>query len=216
MSIDKESPDAFHDPSDESPPSYSESLGNSQPSPDPVTQRVRTLISIHIGPNLNEDKSITTLAIVPSNVSPLFAPSATSPPKDSTSFAYPGEKLVGFTSYDNPTLIRLSGPDNSLEFWQRPSTLHELHAQICQDLVSQGHKIVVRPPSPPNVTWKFIEVAALKEGEARVDVEMKEVCLRIENAMGLYETRTGKAIVVRVEIAHVEDRWNLPDEDWYE
>ncbi|KAL8767853.1 MAG: hypothetical protein Q9209_005745 [Squamulea sp. 1 TL-2023] len=203
MPITKESPAAIHEPSDESPPSYSESLNNSQP-PNPITHRVRILISTHISPHIEGD-SITTLVVVPSNVSPLFAPSAPTSLKDTASFAYPGEMLVGFTSHDNPTLIRLSGTENGLEFWRRPSVLHELQVQLRQELVALGYEIVLEAPSASGVEWKSADKVMLRRGEARANVEMKEVCLRIENTMGLYETRTGKAIVVRVELGRCEE-----------
>jgi hypothetical protein len=37
-------------------------------------------------------------------------------------------------------------------------------------------------------------------GETRVTVGLKEVCLRVVTEMGLYETRTGQAVGIRVEV----------------
>ena len=56
-----------------------------------------------------------------------------------------------------------------------------------------------------DVDWKGVERKGLGEGQARVRVQVQEVCLRLENEMSLYETRTGKAIVVKVEIGMVMD-----------
>lgn len=40
----------------------------------------------------------------------------------------------------------------------------------------------------------------LHEGEARIHIRMDQICLRVENAMGLYETKSGKALIVKVAI----------------
>ena len=53
--------------------------------------------------------------------------------------------------------------------------------------------------------WQSLRQAELRGGEARVHVEVKEVCLRVENEMGLYETRSGIAVVVRVELGCDDD-----------
>lgn len=66
-------------------------------------------------------------------------------------------------------------------------------------------------PGSTHVDWKSVERSPLREGEATVSTEMKEVCLRIENEMGLYETRTGKAVVVRIVVgrAEMDDCWDV-------
>lgn len=53
--------------------------------------------------------------------------------------------------------------------------------------------------------WQSVRQAELRGGEARVHVEVKEVCLRVENEMGLYETRSGIAVVVSVELGCDDD-----------
>ena len=42
----------------------------------------------------------------------------------------------------------------------------------------------------------------LKEHEVAIGVAVQEVCLRIVSEMGLYETRSGKTIVVRAEFCN--------------
>lgn len=42
--------------------------------------------------------------------------------------------------------------------------------------------------------------ASLGAGQVRVKVGLQDVCLRVVSEMGLYETRTGVAVVVGVEI----------------
>jgi hypothetical protein len=41
---------------------------------------------------------------------------------------------------------------------------------------------------------------AVGRGEVRVGIRMRDVSLRTENVMGLYETRAGKALVIKVAI----------------
>ena len=56
--------------------------------------------------------------------------------------------------------------------------------------------------------WQSCRQAELRGGEARVHVEVKEVCLRVENEMGLYETRSGIAVVMSVELGCANDDGN--------
>lgn len=201
MSTSKPSPALG--PSDVPPPSYSESLTASQPA-NPIASRISTLISTHILPHLKAN-STTTLVLVPFDVIPLFAPPAPETSKDAKASAYPGEKLVGFDPDEDPLLIRLSDTEGGLHFWRTVAVLRELTAQLCREMISRGYRIVTGGRSPMGLEWHSVQQAALVSGEARVRAEVKEVCLRVENAMGLYETRSGIAIVVKVELAYDEN-----------
>ncbi|KAI4140497.1 MAG: hypothetical protein LQ341_003819 [Variospora aurantia] len=190
---------------DAPPPSYSESLN----AENPFTSHVSTVVDLHISPHLAVNHATNTIILIPSNISTLIASPASPLEKNLSSCAFPGETLVGFPSSHNPTVIRLLGPDNRLEFWQRAAVLRELSCQLCERLRAQGFNIAsnlretrlsqtpARISGSRDVDWKTVEPRALTDGEARVNVEKKEVCLRIENDMGLYETRTGRAIVVK-------------------
>ncbi|KAI4257516.1 MAG: hypothetical protein L6R42_005603 [Xanthoria sp. 1 TBL-2021] len=191
------------DPSNALPPSYSESLTASQPA-NPIAYRVSTLISTHILPHL-KDNSTTTLVLVPFDVTPLFALPATETSKDAKASAYTGEKLVGFDSDEDPLLIRLSDTEGGLHFWRTAAVLRELTAQLCREMISRGYRVVTGGRSPMGLEWRSFQQATLMSGEARLRAEVKEVCLRVENAMGLYETRSGTAIVVKVELAYDEN-----------
>ncbi|KAI9794157.1 MAG: hypothetical protein M1835_006747 [Candelina submexicana] len=58
------------------------------------------------------------------------------------------------------------------------------------------------PTSNSKAGWRAPEEASqLKSGEIRVKVTLEDICLRVVSAMGLYDTRTGKAIIVRVHVA---------------
>lgn len=201
MSTSKPSPALG--PSDAPPPSYNESLTASQPA-NPIAYRVSTLISTNILPHL-KDSSTTTLVLVPFDVTPLFACPATEHCKEATAFAYPGEKLVGFDSDEHPLLIRLSDAEGGLHFWRTAAVLRELTAQLCREVSSRGYHIVTGERSPMGLEWHSMHQTALTSGEARLHAEVREVCLRIENAMGLYETRSGIAVVVKVELAYDEN-----------
>ena len=48
--------------------------------------------------------------------------------------------------------------------------------------------------------WGMPNPASLGAGQVRVKVGLQDVCLRVVSEMGLYETRTGMAVVVGVEI----------------
>lgn len=47
---------------------------------------------------------------------------------------------------------------------------------------------------------KHQNARALSKGEVRVRVQWREVCLRVENQLGLYETRRGPGLSVSVEV----------------
>ena len=200
------------------PPSYAESLSAPRPS-GALTNAVDTHLLPHIQNAIVNQIASTILVVIPANVSTLSPPTEYSSEKESTPSAFPGEALVGFPT--SPTVIRLGGAENSLEFWRRASVLNELKAQIRSTLEGEGYSMIqgsLKSPSSAtiagsrNVDWKSQERKVLGEGEAKVSAEVEEVCLRIENEMGLYETRTGRAIVLRVEIGVKE----VGDDEWAE
>lgn len=52
----------------------------------------------------------------------------------------------------------------------------------------------------PQSTWQLDQEEILLAGQASVRVSLEDVCLRTQNAMGLYDTKTDKALVVRVNV----------------
>ena len=192
---------------DAPPPPYTESLTKSQPAMS-LDRCVNTLISTHILPHISNKLTIT-LVLVPFNVSQLFAKPANKSQKDTATSAYPGEKLVGIDSDEQPLLIRLSQLDGGLAFWRAPAVLRELEMQLCDSVRSMGYWVVPKAKSSVGGEWRSADKEPLANGQARLLVEVKEVCLRIENEMGLYETRSGIAVVVSVELGcderHAED-----------
>ena len=163
------------------------------------------LIEGYILPNLAktffEGLSQNTLIFVPSNVSALIPPTAAIPeskdPQKRHDF-FPGESIVGFPTSEKLTLIRLRGDKQTIEFWRQQSVIREVEQRVREVLIRDGLEVCGRSPS--HIQWSLLEEKPLAPGEARVSVEIREICLRIENQLGLYETRTGKALVLRVEI----------------
>lgn len=198
------------------PPSYTESLSAPRPS-NALTGAVDTYLLPHVHSAIVNQTASTILVVVPSNVSALSRTAESPSEKEFTPSAFPGETLVGFSVA--PTVIRLSGAENSLEFWRRPAVLKELETRLRRTLEGEGYSIVHRTPKPQsnatiagsrNVDWKSQDLKVLGDSEAKVAAEVEEVCLRIENEMGLYETRSGKAVIIRVELGireHQDPEW---------
>lgn len=187
------------------------------------TTLISSLLTQNISPHLHTTTlsglSSSTLLVIPSNVLSLQPPSDNgSKDVSGQENALPGETIVGFPSAENLSLIRLRGQENSLEFWRQPAVIHELEEQLCTQLQREGHHVIgdemenQRAGSTgakstgffrkkaPSAEWKTPAVEPLGNGEIRTRVALMDVSLRIENEMGLYETRTGKAVVVKVDV----------------
>ena len=63
-----------------------------------------------------------------------------------------------------------------------------------------GREILARRESFRNAQWISAKQKAVGPGEVDIGVECREVSLRVENEIGLFETRSGKAVIVRVEV----------------
>lgn len=194
-----------------------------------IRNLVATHIHPHLHASAGSGLSTTTLLLIPSNTSSLqprpFSPSnlVSSDAESQTPDTFPGESIIGFGSAENLSLIRLHGAENTLEFWRQEVVIRELDVQLKDELRKGGHRIVgdlekeaagaggvegssegrreaiARKDSSRGAEWKFTKAKAVGRGEVEVSVEFREICLRVENEMGLYETRGGKGIVVRVE-----------------
>ena len=187
------------------------------------TTLISSLLTQHISPHLHTTAlsglSSSTLLVIPSNVSSLKSPSDNgSKDVSGQENAFPGETIVGFPSAENLSLIRLRGQENSLEFWRQPAVIRELEEQLRTQLRWEGHHVIgdeMENPKAgstgaksagffrkkaPSAEWKTPTVEPLGDGKVRTGVALMDVSLRIENEMGLYETRTGKAVVVKVDV----------------
>ena len=103
-------------------------------------------------------------------------------------------------------MVRLHGQENSLEFWRQVAVLQELGQQLRSYLENSGYRVIdenrasIQAQRSPSADWSTVHKKALRDGEASFQIETKEICLRTENGMGLYETSTGKAVVVEVDV----------------
>ncbi|MCJ1294588.1 hypothetical protein MMC34_006146 [Xylographa carneopallida] len=52
----------------------------------------------------------------------------------------------------------------------------------------------------PASGWRFEKEKALAHGEVRIKTGLQDVSVRVQSEMGLYETKTGKAVVVSFEM----------------
>ena len=137
---------------------------------------------------------------MPSNVSDLTPPTtsnADSKDPSSRPGTFAGEVVVGFPSRENLAIVRLQGDAQTLEFWRQELVIEELERSLCETL--QKDRLNVTAQASSDSQWRHLDGKALALGEATVGVEIRHICLRIQNQLGLYETRTGEALVVRVE-----------------
>ena len=206
-------------------PAYSENLSYTSPTSLPQNlasvriARIYSLLETHIKPHLLDTTlaglSSSTLVLIPSDV-PSLTPSLANDSTDGLGqpASFPGEKLVGFPDVGNLTLIRLQGQENSFEFWRQLPVIKELEralqAQLKRENDISDVEESVLPAVPESKGWfkkkassvpqqKTGKVKASGSSKVKSDVELQDVSLRTENAMGLYETKTGKAIVIKVD-----------------
>lgn len=203
-------------------PSYSESVRSHQQHPSrdlylpqniaaARTALISSILTAQITPHLHGSAlsglTSTTLILIPSNVSALQPPGkiGSKSPSDSED-RLPRETIVGFPSAENLAMVRLRGEENNIEFWRQLAVIRELGQQLSANLRNSGHQVIgddeisLRGPTRPNAEWKTVQKETLGDGEVRIRVEITDICLRTENEMGLYETRTGKAVVVKVDV----------------
>ena len=99
-------------------------------------------------------------------------------------------------------MVRLHGQENSIEFWRQLAVIQELEQQLRTHLQKSGYQVIetsLHGPNSGSTDWRTVQKEALGDGQVKTRVDLTEVCLRIENDMGLYETKTGKAVVVKVD-----------------
>lgn len=61
-------------------------------------------------------------------------------------------------------------------------------------------EILARRESLRNVQWMSTKQKKVGPGEVDIGTECREISLRVENEIGLFETRSGLAVIVRVEL----------------
>ena len=178
------------------PPSYEESTQAQYTNPS-HSSTVHSLLYDEIVPRLQPSPYSTrlrsrTLVIVPSNVTTLQTGA-----QDSKT-AVQG-KLVGFPSNEEPELIHLSSSEHTIEYWRQLDPPKELIELLRQYLYHQGYTTAENSTDKRSTGWMNTS-KPLGDREASLVVGVQNVCMRVENEIGLFEARNGGAIVVRVKI----------------
>ncbi|KAL8660443.1 MAG: hypothetical protein Q9202_006523 [Teloschistes flavicans] len=188
---------------DAPPPPYSESLDGQLSH----SARALALIESYVLPELSNHPT-TIVILVPSNISTLICTSQEPFKNTLNTGAFAGEKIMGFGSDEKAAIIRLAGAENRLEYWQHEAAIANLETCLDGELKARGYQVTCGPKknAPARIAgshesnWKPSHWQSLTEETARIMVDIDEVCIRLENEMGLYETRTGNCIVIKVEV----------------
>lgn len=81
-------------------------------------------------------------------------------------------------------------------FWGRTKDLYSSKGQDLRDVVIVDRKLGWRAPGDQNAN----SPGKIPTGLVNVSIVWKEVCLRISNEMGLYESKKGPALCMTVEV----------------
>jgi hypothetical protein len=223
------------------PPSYTDSLqptatSSSSRTPSLLDQltlvratHIRSTVHTHILPLITQQAALglsqTTLALLPSDI-PLPAPQE----KNEFSFdtATPDAQkveVIGFSSDDAPTIVRLEGQLNRTEFWRPQVVIDELERRLSEELnanaglvnPSQSEQESQARQSKPKrslldrMSGRGPEVPSpgghpevgLRQDEAfgriLVKVRLEDISLRTVNDFGLYDTMSKQCVIVRVD-----------------
>ena len=225
MSPPSYAPPSYAPPS-YAPPSYEESVGSPRPSisgnneSDSKQQNgdshpigasghlsaiekhfpLESLLYDHVYPALWPSLSVgnmsNTLILVPQNVAALH-------PATTLTEGFPGEEIIGIPQNRRPLMIRLTSKEYHLEILRRPELMHQVILHLCQFLNSRGClKIVIHS----NQIWtqatgpRKVSAAEKEDANARVLARIETACLRTETDMGLYETRSGKCLILDIDV----------------
>ena len=132
------------------------------------------------------------------------------------------ETVEGFPAEEDVKAIRLHGEDNTARFWKQPDVMRDLGIQLRGQLGLPPEPIESKPsynmPAPeprseqkrpfwksrkvPQQTKDFrtevLETSSTSEPRMAVSVTVEDICVRYMTPVGLYDTRNGSAIVLRV------------------
>lgn len=195
---------------DEAPPPYSANSLSASTLPNsnvcaagvyPVaSELVLSTLNEEIIPRLHPTHSpmpsVATMVLIPSDVSALQSSSASDSKHVSSSLER--EKLVGFPTSGNPILIRLSDHNSNSDFWRQSAALTELRLLLQAHFKNLGYELHETGQHPEDRGQR--SAVPSRDFQALVSVEMKSVCLRVENDIGLYEARNGPAVVVSTRV----------------
>jgi hypothetical protein len=194
------------------------------------TRHVRSVITAHIVPLIEERASYgiaqTTIAMLPSDI-PL-------PPveekKSEFSFSTDDAKaveVIGFSSEEEPKVVRLEGQMNRTEFWRPQAVIEELESVLGNVLnaspllrsptglgrgkveasVKQPKRTLLSRVMPsmgpelrsPSGNPEVGVKLSDTTGVVVVKARLEEICLRTVNEFGLYDTMSKQCVIIRVD-----------------
>ncbi|KAH7410224.1 hypothetical protein DE146DRAFT_342602 [Phaeosphaeria sp. MPI-PUGE-AT-0046c] len=225
------------------PPSYTESTGQTRAAFRSNTPRgqalldqltltrsthIQNMIDTHILPIVESQASFgiaqTTIAMLPSDI-PLPAIEEKSEFSFDTASTKPVE-VIGFSSEEEPKMVRLEGQMNRTEFWRVQAIIEELERALREALNASA--ILRNPTRPisefegpattsrrsllsrvmPSLGAERRSVSGNPEvgvkpmdnaGLVLVKARLEELCLRTVNEFGLYDTMARQCVIVRVD-----------------
>jgi len=189
-----------------------------------VHNRLTNLLLEHLVPLIHTQARSgiyrAAFVLVPSNITtlqPLKQTQSLYSPRNTKSPVEDVISLVKQTASEVKYLriVRLDGPENTLEFLSQPRVIEELKRQL---LETMGPEKVAKRVSAPLEKPSFMNrwSRAYGKGSApiidktdtsetqqqkkdpRLEVDVEEISIRRENDMGLWETVAGEAVVVQV------------------
>ncbi|TKA64954.1 hypothetical protein B0A55_08632 [Friedmanniomyces simplex] len=125
-------------------------------------------------------------------------------------------ELVGFRVEELPVLVQLEGEQDTVEFWSQPEALDSLRGQVLAAISDTVPTPAIdAPPAPreplPRKTSYFGRKPVKPPGAralplpmktpVAVEVHLDDVSFRTETEYGLYQTLSGRAVVLTVEVS---------------
>jgi hypothetical protein len=193
------------------------------------THHIQSVIERHVIPLIEERATYgiaqTTIAMLPSDI-PLPAVEEKSEYSFDTSDPKPVE-VVGFSSEDEPKVVRLEGQMNRTEFWRPQVVIVELERMLSENLNAnpvlmsprgdgregadsaqrqsiRGLLSRVMPSLGPELRSPSgnpeVGVRQLDQaGTVVVKARLEEICLRTVSEFGLYDTMSKQCVIIRVD-----------------
>ncbi|KAH8635207.1 hypothetical protein IG631_10608 [Alternaria alternata] len=193
------------------------------------THHIQSVIERHVIPLIEERATYgiaqTTIAMLPSDI-PLPAVEEKSKYSFDTSDSKPVE-VVGFSSEDEPKVVRLEGQMNRTEFWRPQVVIVELERMLSENLNAspvlrsprgrgrsegdsaqrhsrRGFLSRVMPSLGPELRSPSgnPEVGVKQLDQVRmvvVKARLEEICLRTVSEFGLYDTMSKQCVIIRVD-----------------
>lgn len=187
------------------------------------------MIDTHILPIVESQASFgisqTTIAMLPSDI-PLPAIEEKSEFSFDTSSTKPVE-VIGFSSEEEPKVVRLEGQMNRTEFWRVQAIIEELERALRERLNASA---ILRSPTRPISEFEGAAKMSSRRtllsrvmpslgpekksasgnpevgvkpmdyaGLVLVKARLEELCLRTVNEFGLYDTLARQCVIVRVD-----------------